>query len=1067
MVQALKADGSIPTVDPEAEAGAATNTLYQNLYDVARSGLIQHFEAHTKALLTDPDPYVRRAFLGSVSSLCVFFGSPKANDVVLSHLNTYLNDRDWMLRCAFFQTIVGVATFVGGPSLEDFILPLMVQALTDPEEFVVERVLSSFASIAELGMLQRYKTWEMVDVVARFTVHPNIWIREAAAHFLSSSTRFLSQADIHCIILPLIKPYLKTSLADFSETTILDALKKPLPRPIFEMAATWAIKVERGLFWKPAHQQRTFSFGAPNQAIPTISSKDLTPDALRKVPKNDEDEQWLSRLRNLGMVPEDEFKLLALREYIGRMAVKRPKEGSGTTTRFNSIVNLRELSITPQTVFFEDNKGKKQKNRSRPFSNGNFQTTGKTPHTLADALLDASSTINDTNRQRKKSHMNNQISRLNGEPSTLPVPAGSRDSRQGSSNVPSPLSSSPGTRIASRNSTMPSTVPSTRATSRMPTYLASTDDARSDGTITPTGSIRQGGALERLNGVKHKSSAINLLNRKDTSKTLAETSTDSTNVIGEMDAPTNPETGKDASAALTGQVEKRAGLLHTYEGKDPNVARLMDNLALENYPIDLNDFGPMVTPVSRNFLRKTDAQEVEMPWRPRGIHVATFGEHTASISRVIASPDHLFFITASDDGTVKIWDTSRLERNLIHRSRQTHKHADGVKVTSICFVENTHTFASCANDGSIHIVKVDCTPVGDTTKYGKLRLVREYQLPEGEWVIWCEHFKSEAKSILLLATNTSRIIALDLRTMTLLYTFSVPLHYGTPTCFVLDKKHHWLLLGTTHGILSLCDLRFRLRIRSWSLPGSSPIHRLQIHPFKGRGRWVCIAGGTKASEILVWDLEKHLCREVYRVASTTDTPNQKAYEPIRIDDEKPERMLERFATALDPASAGAADRGFRAMAIGVDGNADDRDARYGFLLTGGTDRKLRFWDLARVETSVVISGLEAEEPQPKYISTHPSASLTLNIERAPQGGPSAPNAGMGGKDGRGGDGERNKSNSSAKRRVEKAPRSAVMAGQQKALLRAHLDVITDVCVVERPVGMTVSVDRRGCVYVFQ
>lgn len=1064
MVQALKADGSIPTVDPEAEAGAATNTLYQNLYDVARAGLIEHFESHTKALLTDRDPSVRRAFLGSVSSLCVFFGSPKANDVVLSHLNTYLNDKDWMLKCAFFQTIVGVATFVGGPSLEDFILPLMVQALTDPEEFVVEKVLSSFASIAELGMFQRSRTWEMVDVVARFTVHPNIWIREAAAHFLSSSTRFLSQADTHCIILPLMKPYLKTVLADFSETTILDALKKPLPRSIFEMAATWATKVERGLFWKPAQQQRTFFFGGPSQGIPTISSKDLAPDALRKVPKNDEDEQWLSRLRNLGMVPEDEFKLLALREYIGRMALKRPKEGTNSTTHFNSIVHLKELSITPQTVFFEDHEGEKAKGGLRRFSQGNFQTSGKTPHTLADALLDASTTINGSHRQRNKPQLNNPISRLNGESISLPIAAGPLDSRRGSSNVPSPLSSSPGTRVGSRNFTVPSTVPSTRTTSRMPTYLVSTDDARSDGTITPTGSVRHGGGLERLNGVMHKSSAINLLNRKDTSKTVAETSTDSTNVTGEMDAPTNPETGNNASAALHVQVEKRADPLHTYEGKDPHVARLMDKLALENYPIDLTDFGPMVTPVSRRLLRKTDPQEVEMPWRPRGIHVATFGEHTDSVNRVLASPDHLFFITASDDGTVKIWDTSRLERNLIHRSRQTHKHADGVKVTSICFVENTHTFASCASDGSIHIVKVDCTPVGDSAKYGKLRLVRQYQLPEGEWVIWSEHFKSEAKSIILLATNTSGIIALDLRTMTLLYSFSVPVRYGTPTCFVLDKKHHWLLLGTSHGILSLCDLRFRLRIRSWSLPGSSPIHGLQIHPFKGRGRWVCIAGGTKYNEIVVWDLEKHICREVYRVAVSSETPNPKAYEPIRIDDEKPESLLERLATALDPPSSGATDRGFRALAVGVDGSTDDRDAKYGFLLTGGTDRKLRFWDLARVETSVVISGFEVEEPQPKYIATHPSASLTLNIERAPHGGPSAPNAG---REGRGGEGERTKSNSSAKRRTEKAPRNAVMASQQRALLRSHLDVITDVCVLERPVGMTVSVDRRGCVYVFQ
>ena len=93
MLQALRADGSVPTVDPEAEDGVATNLTYQNSFDVARLDLLEHFEAHTKALLTDNDASVRRAFLGSVSSLCVFFGSSKANDVILSHLNTYLNDK--------------------------------------------------------------------------------------------------------------------------------------------------------------------------------------------------------------------------------------------------------------------------------------------------------------------------------------------------------------------------------------------------------------------------------------------------------------------------------------------------------------------------------------------------------------------------------------------------------------------------------------------------------------------------------------------------------------------------------------------------------------------------------------------------------------------------------------------------------------------------------------------------------------------------------------------------------------------------------------------------------------
>lgn len=129
-------------------------------------------------LLTDTSSSVRRAFLRSVSRLCVFFGKNKANDVILSHLNTYLNDKDWQLRCAFFEAITGVATYVGGTALEEYIMPLMVQSLTDPEEFVLVKVLGALRGMAELGLLGRGSVWEIVGIVGRFMVHPNLWVRQ-------------------------------------------------------------------------------------------------------------------------------------------------------------------------------------------------------------------------------------------------------------------------------------------------------------------------------------------------------------------------------------------------------------------------------------------------------------------------------------------------------------------------------------------------------------------------------------------------------------------------------------------------------------------------------------------------------------------------------------------------------------------------------------------------------------------------------------------------------------------------------------------------------------------------
>ncbi|KAL8726583.1 MAG: hypothetical protein Q9166_006618 [cf. Caloplaca sp. 2 TL-2023] len=1066
LVQALRADGSIPTIDPETEDGYPTSMGYQGLFDVARHDLVDYFERHTKSLLTDDDASVRRAFLNSVSSLCIFLGSTRASDVVLSHLNTYLNDRDWILKCAFFQTVIGVATFVGGTGLEEFILPVMVQALSNPEEFVVEQVLSSLASMAELGLFQRIKIWEMVDVIARFLMHPNIWIREAAAHFVSASTQFLSLADIHCMMLPLVVPYLKFSIVDLAETSILSALKTPLPRNVMELAMTWATKTQTGLFWKPAQQQRTFSFNSQEQPVPTVSSKDLRPDIFKSVARNEEDEQWLNRLRNLGMVQDDELKLVALREYIWHMSTKRSNDEPSEALR-GGVKKLRELGIALQTIFFETKK-RKAKPRNNPRSTEHEPIDGnRSPsaglHTITDALLEATTTLDDPLSERKRSLTNAHKERTDNAgvkmmPPQVPpkqirsnLPSRSPSSLSGwkessdKTNTESSLGKNSSTQMASPNSTM--------------------DEQRSDGTLTPTDSLRY---AERSHNIRHKSSAIGLLRRKDTVKSLAETGTTAANAFGQVDGPHKPESSISKSPAPKSRVDDEKRITrnefhttHTYDGSDPNILRLLDGLASEHYPLDMLEFGPLVTPVSRkSSMKKVDSQVSDRPWRPEGTLIATFGEHTASINRILPSPDHAFFVTASDDGSVKVWDTLRLERNLAYRSRQTHEHATGAKVKCVTFVEDTHTFVSGATDGSIDVVKVDYRLIGEASRYGRMRLVRGYQLPKDEYAIALEHFKADSQSILVIATDKSRVLALDLRDMSELYTLENAVHHGTPTCICLDPKHHWLVIGTSHGVLDFWDIRWKIRVGSLGLSGGTPIHRIHVHPFRGKGRWVCVAGGTGQTDITIWDLEKGECREVYRAGGTRNMTkdNLKMYDAWRLDEEKPESMLGRFAASVEPIGNGNPDRGVRAMALGTDHPEDGREARYGFFLTGGSDKKLRFWDVTRVEVSKVISGLDSEEEQPKYTTSHPTTSLSLYTENALRPGPSAPNAAAGTKP---------SANMAAKKTSMKQPRSTVISLQQQQLLKNHLDTIMDVALLENPVGMVVSGDRSGVIKVYR
>jgi phosphoinositide-3-kinase regulatory subunit 4 len=206
----------------------------------------------------------------------------------------------------------------------------------------------------------------------------------------------------------------------------------------------------------------------------------------------------------------------------------------------------------------------------------------------------------------------------------------------------------------------------------------------------------------------------------------------------------------------------------------------------------------------------------------------------------------------------------------------------------------------------------------------------------------------------------------------------------------------------------------------------------------------------------VWDLEKTICREIYRTGGSKD--GAKWYEAWEVDEDKPEGMLGRFATNLESSETANADRGVRAMVVGTGTSEDARDVRHAYIITGGSDKKLRFWDVSRIENSCIFSGLQADDPKPTYTLSHPTTNMSLNTERFPRHAPTAPNAGSGA----GTKGNNGKSATSGR-----APRSTVISQQQQQLLQSHLDGIQDVVLLEYPYTMCVSVDRSGVVFVFQ
>ena len=145
----------------------------------------------------------------------------------------------------------------------------------------------------------------------------------------------------------------------------------------------------------------------------------------------------------------------------------------------------------------------------------------------------------------------------------------------------------------------------------------------------------------------------------------------------------------------------------------------------------------------------------------------------------------------------------------------------------------------------------------------------------------------DTSSTLLYTTTHSAIVILDLRTMRILQQMSNPVHFGVITCACVDSGRTWLVTGTQGGILTLWDLRFGLRMRSWRVGASSgpqnpvSIHQCVIHPTAGKRTLVVVAitprslssqPSTDNTKVLVevWDISKLVLVESFATREVSD-----------------------------------------------------------------------------------------------------------------------------------------------------------------------------------------------------
>ncbi|CAM0943441.1 unnamed protein product [Alopecurus aequalis] len=362
------------------------------------------------------------------------------------------------------------------------------------------------------------------------------------------------------------------------------------------------------------------------------------------------------------------------------------------------------------------------------------------------------------------------------------------------------------------------------------------------------------------------------------------------------------------------------------------------------------------TALSPSFTRSVVA--LETGWKPRGVLVAHLQEHRLSVNDIAVSDDNAFFVTASDDSSVKIWDTRKLEKDIAFRSRLTYSLGTSRALCTTMLCGSSQVVVG-ASDGALHLFSVDCArSVGSASeRYSGIVNVKRKDLKEGAIpsVINCS--SDSFSPTILFSTEHCDIHKWDTRTNSESWSFKSSPEEGYISALVMGQCGNWFISGSSRGVLTLWDHRFLLPVNSWNYSTVSPIEKLCLlipahNSISSAGRpLVFVAAGC--NEVSLWNAENGSCHQMFRTASTENeavTPKTPS-RPLTKTNNKDVRRAGSYKYRIEELSVPPPRLpGIRCL-LPLPG---------GDLLTGGTDLKIRYWDQARPEQSFCIAGPSAK-----------------------------------------------------------------------------------------------------------
>ncbi|WFD45349.1 non-specific serine/threonine protein kinase [Malassezia psittaci] len=505
---------------------------------------------------------------------------------------------------------------------------------------------------------------------------------------------------------------------------------------------------------------------------------------------------------------------------------------------------------------------------------------------------------------------------------------------------------------------------------------------------------------------------------QQTQHTQLESSTsysDSLHVTPSNRASSSSDSLPDQPQAIDFQWKYEAApTISTYDGHDPYLHAHLDivyeqivknrsALGIATSSSLLNSALPMQRTVpSRSH---AEPQGIASHNKPLGKLITHLNEHTSPITTMALSTDQRFFVSGDTHGCIKVWDTTRLEKDVTSRARVSYK-AHPSRITAIHILQNTHCILSTAQDGSIVVCPLEISITMSLPRYAKPHALSRASLNEDECVMCMTQLANSLQPTMIFGTNKGRIVVWDVERMQSLRTISTPEAYGAMTCLALHSDQQWMCTGSANGVLSVWDLRLALCVRSWAVGDPTyvvPHHIYAMHIHPSESHCILLAyGGRNAPLFDLFDLEKNRIRASYetlhsgtqikslqsphanyRVLASSDAPtdhhiaNQQALSMFSTKRPSLSRRQSSAVAEIEPST--------NALMVGIQGYTSSGNPPAGYAICSRHDAKLWFIDLGsnQDDCCVICENAAPNTDAKRNRKQHPSSRVSpLHAEKS-------------------------------------------------------------------------------------